>query len=60
MYSPKIDEALVRQLYQLKQVEHRPMTLLANEAIQQYLLNKLSNINKEKTDDNETKVRNTN
>ena len=37
MYSPKIKEELVRKLYQLKQQTHRPMTSLANEAIENYL-----------------------
>lgn len=60
MYSPKIDEALVRQLYQLKQVERRPMTLLANEAIQQYLTNKSFNISKEVPFDTAEQTRTTN
>jgi predicted transcriptional regulator len=57
MYSPKIDEALVRQLYQLKQVERRPMTLLANEAIQQYLNNRSFNISKEVSSDTAEQIR---
>jgi len=40
MYSPKIKEPLVRALYQLKQKEHKPITVLANEAIAEYLINK--------------------
>lgn len=40
MYSPKIKEDYVRQLYLLKQIEKRPMTRLVNEAIAQYLLTK--------------------
>ncbi|MHB8335832.1 MAG: hypothetical protein ACYDEE_00245 [Ignavibacteriaceae bacterium] len=40
MYSPKIKENYVRQLYQLKKIEKRPMTRLVNEAIAQYLLTK--------------------
>ena len=43
MYSPKIKEDHVRKLYQLKQVEKRPMTKLVSEAIEQYLKLKLSN-----------------
>jgi predicted transcriptional regulator len=57
MYSPKIDEALVRQLYHLKQVERRPMTLLANEAIQQYLTNKSFKIRKEAPSGTEKQIR---
>ena len=37
MYSPKIKEEFVRMLYQLKQIEKRPITHLANEAIEKYL-----------------------
>lgn len=37
MYSPKIKEEHVRDLYRLKQKVKRPITHLANEAIEQYL-----------------------
>ena len=40
MYSPRIKEGYVRQLYQLKQIEKVPMTKMVNEAIAQYLLTK--------------------
>lgn len=40
MYSPKIREPLVRELYQLKQREKKPITRLANEAIEIYLKQK--------------------
>ena len=39
MYSPKIKEQHVRSLYLLKQIVKRPITHLANEAIEQYLKN---------------------
>lgn len=41
MYSPKIKEEQVRQLYQLKLLEKRPMTKLVTEALEQYLKLKL-------------------
>ena len=37
MYSPKINEELVKILYQLKQVTGRPITKQANEAIAEYI-----------------------
>jgi len=37
MYSPKIKETLVRELYQLKVLHKKPMTKLVNEAIEEYL-----------------------
>jgi len=37
MYSPKIKEELVRELYRRKLVEKRPMTKLVNDAVMQYL-----------------------
>ena len=43
MYSPKIKEDHVRQLYQLKQVEKKPMTRLVAEALDLYLQLKQSN-----------------
>jgi len=51
MYSPKIKENLVRELYQLKQTVHKPMTELANEAISEYLKKKQPLIIKEQNDD---------
>lgn len=57
MYSPKIKEELVRQLYQLKLIEKRPITHLANEAIIIYLSQKHTN---EVNHDNQTEIRNSN
>lgn len=37
MYSPKINEELVKALYLEKQKVGRPMTKLVNEAIMEYL-----------------------
>lgn len=37
MYSPKIDENLIPILYRLKQQTKKPMTILVNEALIQYL-----------------------
>ena len=37
MYSPKIKEIFIPQLYQLKRKTNKPMTHLVNEAVQQYL-----------------------
>lgn len=37
MYSPKIDEKLIPELYKLKQKTKLPMTTLVNQAIAQYL-----------------------
>ena len=45
MYSPKIDEELIRALYQLKQKTKRPMTVLVNEAVMEYLIKKKGNKN---------------
>ncbi|MFZ1290200.1 MAG: hypothetical protein WAR79_08915 [Melioribacteraceae bacterium] len=45
MYTPSLSEELIRKLYQLKQVEKRPMTVLINEAVEQYLNNKVNNNN---------------
>ena len=47
MYSPKIKEEHVRELYRLKQILKRPITHLANEAIEQYL-NKIEMIKQQK------------
>ena len=38
MYSPKIKEELVRKLYQLKQLNKKPMTNMVNEAVTEYLI----------------------
>ena len=40
MYSPKINPLLVKELYQLKQRVHKPMTHLINEAVEEYLRRK--------------------
>ncbi|MFZ1289554.1 MAG: hypothetical protein WAR79_05670 [Melioribacteraceae bacterium] len=45
MYTPALSEVLIRKLYQLKQVEKRPMTVLINEAVEQYLNNIVNNNN---------------
>lgn len=37
MYSPKVKEELVRKLYQLKQLNKKPMTNMVNEAVTEYL-----------------------
>lgn len=37
MYSPKVREELVIELYQLKQQTRIPMTKLVNEAVVEYL-----------------------
>ena len=37
MYSPKINESLIPKLYHLKQIINKPMTVMVNEAIVQYL-----------------------
>ena len=47
-YSPQIKGDLVRRLYQLKQIEKRPMTRLVNEAIILYLEKKEKDNDKEK------------
>ena len=47
-YSPQIKGDLIRRLYQLKQIEKRPMTRLVNEAIILYLEKKEQNNDKEK------------
>ncbi len=43
MYSPKINEDLVRALYRLKQTTKRPMTLMVNEAVELYLTKETEN-----------------
>ena len=37
MYSPKIDEKLIPELYRLKQTTKKPMTKMVNEAVVEYL-----------------------
>ncbi|MCF8421219.1 MAG: hypothetical protein K9G63_20270 [Melioribacteraceae bacterium] len=37
MYSPKIKEELVREIYKLKEETRRPMTKIVNEAVEEYL-----------------------
>ena len=37
MYSPKIKESLIPELYRLKQQTKKPMTVLVNEAVIAYL-----------------------
>ena len=37
MYSPKIKETLVKELYQLKLKVNKPMTRLVNKAVQEFL-----------------------
>ena len=46
MYSPKIKEEHVKDLYRLKQIVKRPITHLANEAIEHYL-NKIQKLKQE-------------
>jgi hypothetical protein len=53
MYSPKINETLVKELYQLKLRIKKPMTHLANEAIEQYLKNISKELTSVKENDNE-------
>lgn len=40
MYSPKIDEELVRALYQIKKQTKLPMTRMVNDAVRSYLAKK--------------------
>ena len=47
-YSPQIKGDLVRRLYQLKQIEKRPMTRLVNEAVTEYLEKKEKEDGKER------------
>lgn len=37
MYTPKLNELLVRELYQLKLKVKKPMTRLVDEAVREYL-----------------------
>ncbi|MEO8231489.1 MAG: hypothetical protein ABI638_04360 [Ignavibacteriota bacterium] len=55
MYSPKIKEQHVRALYLLKQQVKKPITHLANEAIEQYLKNLSKELIQTKENDNERK-----
>ena len=48
-YSPQIKGDLVRRLYQLKQIEKRPMTRLVNEAVTEYLEKKEKKDGKERS-----------
>ena len=43
MYSPKVNPALVRKLYQLKISIGKPMTHLINEAVEEYLRRRIEN-----------------
>jgi hypothetical protein len=45
MYSPKVKEELVRELYQLKQLNKKPMTNMVNEAVTEYLIKQGENNN---------------
>lgn len=45
MYSPKIKEDSIRSLYRLKQVLRKPMTVMANEAIDLYIKDKAFHLN---------------
>ena len=38
MYSPKVKEELVKELYRLKQQNRKPMTNMVNEAVTEYLV----------------------
>ena len=50
MYTPKLSEALVRQLYLLKTKLKIPMTKLLDRAVQEYLTNNQLNM-EDKADD---------
>ena len=54
-YSPKIKEELVRKLYLLKHSlpDKKPMTILVNEAVEQYLERKENAKQKDDTNRNE-------
>jgi len=51
MYSPKIKENLVVQLYHLKQQRKIPMTKLVNEAVEEYLRRKTDGLYKARDKD---------
>jgi len=38
MYSPKVNEELVRELYQLKQLNKKPMTSTVAELVEAWLM----------------------
>jgi len=46
MYSPKVREELVVELYQLKLQIGKPMTKLVNEAVEEYLRRKTDGLYK--------------
>ena len=50
MYSPKIGEKLIPELYKLGKKLKRPMTVLANEAVVQYLEYLKYKLNKSKVE----------
>jgi predicted transcriptional regulator len=54
MYSPKVKEELVRELYQLKQQTKRPMTRMVNEAIEEYFERRKNNYGKDEENQLET------
>ena len=54
LYSPKIDDDLIRRLYQLKQKEKKPMTKLVNEGITEYLERKENGKQENDSNRNET------
>ena len=47
MYTPKLNELLVRELYQLKLRVKKPMTRLVDEAVREYLEKQKSEIKNE-------------
>jgi predicted transcriptional regulator len=53
LYSPRLKGDLIRRLYQLKQKEKKPMTILVNEAVEQYLERKENGKQKDDTNRNE-------
>jgi len=56
MYSPRISEALISRLYNLKKQLGKPMTQLVNEAISKYLEEQYEILNeKEKEGDSNGK-----
>ena len=48
MFTPALSKDLFRKLFQFMQVEKRLMTVLINEAVEQYLNNKSNNIRRKK------------
>jgi len=57
MYSPKIKEEYVSQLWHLKQRIKKPITHLANEAIAEFLNKHNSQSIKEVSDEQQTSIR---